>query len=123
MQGEIWRRSRYLVVTILGELEDGAVLLPALVARLSRLAGPAVDGVPPAFLWSAKTVENTLLDLCSFGAIRKIDRNRDRFVEVTVLGRAWLAGVLLPGPGEGDLLRVAMVELLADGDGELHHAG
>lgn len=107
MKGEVWRRSRYLVVSLLGYVEEeGEVRLPELVSYGAELEDE--EGRPR---WSARTVENATKDLAAFGAFRIASRGRDRVVEVTILGRAWAAGVLLPGPGELGKLEDAVVEL------------
>lgn len=108
MQGEVWRRSRYLVAWILGETWDDEVRLPALIDRaLEEL----VDENERA-RWSAKTVENTVRDLVAFGALRVVQRGRDRVLSATVLGKAWNAGEVLPPIG-GDELEAAVTELLS----------
>jgi hypothetical protein len=52
-----------------------------------------------------KTVENTLHDLMAFGAIQRIGhyggpQDDTRAVRATDLGRAWMAGEVLPTPHE-----------------------
>lgn len=96
MQGEVWRRSRFLVAWILGETWDDEVRLPDLVDRaLEEL----LDENERA-RWSAKTVENTVRDLVAFGALRVVQRGRDRVLSGTILGKAWSAGEVLPPIGE-----------------------
>lgn len=106
MQGEVWRRSRWLVAHVMGEAWDEPVRLPDLVESAAVLVDE--QGRPK---WSAKTVENTVRDLVAFGALRIAQRGRDRLVSVSVLGRAWVAGVALPPMG-GSALEEAATELL-----------
>ena len=107
MQGEVWRRSRFLVAWILGETWDQEVRLPDLIdGALEEL----VDENDRA-RWSAKTIENTVRDLVAFGALRVVQRGRDRILTASILGKAWIAGELLPPIG-GDELEAAVTELL-----------
>lgn len=111
MQGELWRRSRYLVAHLVGEVDEaGEVRLPDLIAS----AGGMVDEKTGRERWSAKTIENTVRDLVAFGALRVVQRGRDRVLSSTVLGRAWRAGILLPGIGGLALLEDAVAELFED---------
>lgn len=114
MRGEVWRRSRYLVAHVLGEVWEEPVPLPELVESASVLLDE--KGRPK---WSAKTVENTVRDLAAFGAVEKSRRGRDVMVVATVLGKAWVAGVVLPGIRgkgvDGRELAEAVAELV-DGD-------
>ena len=106
MQGEVWRRSRFLVAWILGETWDQEVRLPDLIdGALEEL----VDENDRA-RWSAKTVENTVRDLVAFGALRVVQRGRDRVHTATILGKAWNAGEVLPPIGPE--LEAAVDELL-----------
>lgn len=137
MTGEIWRRSKWLVVHLVStvaEAGEPGEFLPRLVDDAARIrrpmpstpaewvgVGPDESAVvhpdrdgPRVEQWSTKTVENTVGDLCAFGVLRKVDRGRDRYVVATVLGRAWLAGVLLPGLDEWEAIAGVVGELLVD---------
>lgn len=89
-------RSARLVVGILGYVYDADEPIPWL-----ELVDAFADGDHP---W--KTVENTIYDLVSFGALHRIGKPGDRrhpdsrALKATPLGRAWLAAELLPRPGE-----------------------
>lgn len=122
VRGEVWRRSRPLVAMLLGAVEEadgGELALPDLVG----VGAEVVDDEGRA-VWAQRTVLNTVHDLASFGAVQIVTRNRrDRVVSVTVLGSAWLAGELLPGPSESfKVLRLAMAELF-DVDDPIRLAG
>ena len=96
MQGEIWRRSRYLIALLWGEVIEAhpePVRLAELIAAGCDMVDP--EGVPR---WQRKTVENVMRDLAAFGAVRvkEKDGGRDRLVSATVLGLAWQAGVPIP---------------------------
>lgn len=109
MQGEIWRRSRSLVAFLVGQAE-AEVRVPDLYGFAAAIRKE--DGSGPR--WSPKTIENTVRDMAAFGLIRVMERGRDRVAMVTVLGRAWLAGVALPNLGDFSELEDAVVAMLGE---------
>lgn len=111
VQGELWRRSRLLIAHLVGEVLDvDEVRLVDLVASARALEDE--EGVA---VWSEKTISNVVRDLADFGAFRILNRQRgDRAVRLTILGRAWLAGVILPGIPGLSLLEAAVEELFED---------
>lgn len=112
----MWRRSRYLCAAILaGEVDDEPRPLRDLVAELAALPDTRVARVGRP-RWSSKTVRNTIGDLQRFGAVALLDRGHgERVVVPTTLGRAWAAGVPLPGLEELPMLGDAVARMLADG--------
>lgn len=91
----LYRRDRYLVAEVLEHIarhEDGA----GWADLLEEHSSPATN---------RRTVENTLYDLVSFGAIARHGRPGSRgkpdtrSARMTTLGRAWLFGLDLPTLG------------------------
>lgn len=91
----ISHRPRTLILAILGTIYDDPDPTPwsPLIAHFADNSNHP-----------AKTIENTLYDLAAFGAITRIGHPRQgrlpdtRALKATPLGRAWLAGQLLPTP-------------------------
>jgi hypothetical protein len=116
MQGEIWRRSRFLIAFLLEEIqgsENQESRLPDLIAHGASIPNQKRPGET---LWSAKTVENTIRELVAFGALRLAQRGRDRFAIVTVLGLAWVHGQALPKIDQLDQLEEAVERMYAGED-------
>lgn len=102
MKGEIWRRSPRLISAVLGEVrdrEEGVDL------------GDLLTVVEGAGDWSRKTIANSVADLESFGALRKTGRPGTTWVEMTVLGEAWIQDEKLPTVGVPAELREAIKDL------------
>lgn len=113
MQGELWRRSRVLVGHLVGVVLE-ADPEPVPLVELRAGACDLLDSRGKA--WSAKTVANTVADLEAFGVVRVTARGgraSDRVVTMTVLGLAWYAGRLLPGPGALGALEAEYEALVA----------
>lgn len=98
----MWRRSRWLVVALLGEVfESGRVTVRDLVAF-----GAALEDQTGVARWSGATVEKVVRELAAFGVVR-VTGERPPMVVPTVLGRAWLERVLLPLPSDPSGFRAA----------------
>lgn len=92
--GALRFRSPQLVIAIVGAVLDDPTPIPwtGIIAVFSE-----------GSKYTAKTIENTLNDLCQLGAVQKIGAYRDRFhdtraVRATRLGQAWAAGEYVPFP-------------------------
>lgn len=96
MQGGIWRRNRVLVDWLVGCVVSARVDGVGLAELVEGGARVVLDDGRTV---SHKTVDNVIGDLCAFGVVRKVRRHGDVWIAMTVLGRAWLAGVDLPGLG------------------------
>ena len=103
MKGEIWRRSPHLLSAIIGEVRDRdeGVDLGDLLTIVEGSAGE----------WKRKTISNAVADLETFGALRKTGKPGTTWVEMTVLGEAWIQGVTLPALGVPADLREAAEDL------------
>ena len=87
MKGEIWRRSPRLLSAVLGEVRDRDEGIDL---------GDLLTVVEGAGEWTRKTISNAVADLESFGAVRKTGKPGTTWVEMTVLGEAWLQDEKLP---------------------------
>lgn len=115
MAGAIWRRRGALVEWLV----DAVVAAPEGVPLLELVEAGSHVRDDRGWRASPKTVDNTVLDLCAFGAVRKVHQGREVRVVATVLGLAWRDGVVLPWLEERAVLAERGDELLGVADKEL----